>query len=48
MIIIKVMKWGNWFSYGEDNIVQFDDAKVTQITGTNGSGKVLSLLSLVR
>ena len=39
MIIIKVMKWGNWFSYGEDNIVQFDDAKVTQITGTNGSGK---------
>jgi DNA repair exonuclease SbcCD ATPase subunit len=31
--------WGNWFSYGDSNILQLDNGKVTQITGTNGSGK---------
>ena len=39
MITIKAMKWGNWFSYGDDNFIQFDDSKVIQITGLNGSGK---------
>ena len=39
MIIINQATWGNWFSYGDENTLQLDDAKVTQITGTNGSGK---------
>jgi DNA repair exonuclease SbcCD ATPase subunit len=39
MITIKQLKWDNWFSYGEGNSLDFTDAKVTQITGKNGSGK---------
>ena len=39
MITIEGMKWDNWFSYGKANFIDFTDAKVTQITGTNGSGK---------
>lgn len=39
MIIIKNLTWSNWFSYGENNSLNIDDAKVIQITGKNGSGK---------
>ena len=39
MITIKKLNWDNWFSYGEGNSLDFTDAKVTQITGKNGSGK---------
>ena len=39
MITIKKLNWDNWFSYGKDNSLDFTDAKVTQITGKNGSGK---------
>ena len=39
MITIKSLTWSNWFSYGEDNTLDFTDGKVTQITGKNGSGK---------
>ena len=39
MITIKEMSWSNWFSYGEDNKIIFNDEKVTQVIGRNGSGK---------
>ena len=39
MIIIQEASWGNWFSYGEPNHIPLNEVKVTQITGTNGSGK---------
>ena len=39
MIIMQEVTWGNWFSYGEPNHLVLNDGKVTQITGTNGSGK---------
>ena len=39
MITIKQLEWDNWFSYGEDNNLDLTEAKVTQITGKNGSGK---------
>ncbi len=45
MIILKKMKWSNWFSYGDNNEINFDKEIVTQILGTNGSGK--SSISLI-
>ena len=39
MITIKQLEWDNGFSYGEDNNLDLTEAKVTQITGKNGSGK---------
>lgn len=39
MIYIKSLKWGNWFSYGEDNEIDFLDNTLTQICGSNGAGK---------
>lgn len=39
MITIQELNWGNWFSYGEPNRIILDSGKVTQIIGTNGSGK---------
>lgn len=39
MIIIKYLKWDNWFSYGKDNIIKFSDSVLNQIKGPNGSGK---------
>ena len=39
MITINNMSWSNWFSYGQDNFIDFTDEKVLQITGKNGSGK---------
>ena len=39
MIILKNLKWSNWFSYGEDNYINFENSTLTQILGKNGSGK---------
>jgi len=39
MIILKTLKWSNWFSYGEDNYINLAEYPLTQITGVNGSGK---------
>ena len=38
MITIKNLKWSNWFSYGEDNEINFSEPLI-QITGYNGTGK---------
>ena len=39
MIIVKNLRWSNWFSYGEDNYLNLEDSPLMQITGKNGSGK---------
>ena len=39
MINYKVLRWGNCFSYGNDNEVRFDQAPITQLVGKNGHGK---------
>ena len=39
MIKYKVMRWGNCFSYGDKNVVYFDQAPITQLVGKNGHGK---------
>ena len=39
MIILKTLEWGNWFSYGDNNKIDFTSSTVTQILGNNGNGK---------
>ena len=39
MITLKQLQWNNCFSYGSDNVLKLDDNTVTQIIGTNGTGK---------
>ena len=39
MITLKQLQWNNCFSYGSDNVLLLDDNTVTQIIGTNGTGK---------
>lgn len=39
MITLKKLKWSNCFSYGPDNELDLDQGTVTQIVGTNGTGK---------
>lgn len=39
MIIIKQLKWGNAFSYGSDNTIDFSKDSLTQLIGKNGHGK---------
>ena len=39
MITLKQLQWNNCFSYGADNELLLDDNTVTQIIGTNGTGK---------
>tara|TARA_R110002153_G_scaffold67519_1_gene179781 strand:- start:4512 stop:6305 length:1794 start_codon:yes stop_codon:yes gene_type:complete len=39
MITLKQLQWNNCFSYGSDNTLVLDDNAVTQIIGTNGTGK---------
>jgi|APSaa5957512622_1039677.scaffolds.fasta_scaffold07644_4 DNA repair exonuclease SbcCD ATPase subunit len=39
MIYLKTLKWDNCFSYGKGNSINFDDSAVTQLIGTNGTGK---------
>lgn len=38
IITIKDLKWSNWFSYGEDNYINFEEP-VLQVMGLNGTGK---------
>lgn len=39
MISFKYCKWGNIFSYGEDNYLDFTKDRVVQLVGANGNGK---------
>mgnify|MGYP000264638807 FL=1 len=39
MIILKTLKWGNAFSYGPDNIIDFSESPLVQLLGKNGHGK---------
>ena len=39
MITLKQLQWNNCFSYGSDNELLLDDNTVSQIIGTNGTGK---------
>lgn len=39
MIILGKMRWGNLFSYGDDNEIDFSANPLTQIVGANGHGK---------
>ena len=39
MITFKYCKWGNIFSYGEDNVLDFTKDRVVQLVGANGNGK---------
>lgn len=39
MITLKTLKWDNCFSYGEGNVLDLSEYKITQILGTNGVGK---------
>jgi len=39
MIKLKKLKWSNCFSYGEDNQLDLDSSTLTQLVGTNGTGK---------
>jgi len=38
-ITLKELKFSNMFSYGKDNVVNLDKAKISQLTAPNGSGK---------
>ena len=39
MITLKKLTWSNCFSYGSDNELDLNDNIVTQLVGTNGTGK---------
>jgi len=39
MITLKTLKWDNCFSYGDGNVLDLSENKITQILGTNGVGK---------
>lgn len=39
MITLQKLRWGKFFSYGDDNELDFTDNVVTQIIGINGNGK---------
>ena len=39
MIVFKSCKWGNIFSYGESNFLDFTKDRVVQLVGANGNGK---------
>ena len=38
-IVLKQLKFSNMFSYGENNIIDLDTSRITQLTAPNGSGK---------
>jgi len=46
MIILKNLSFSNWFSYGEDNFIDFEECTLTQIVGKNGTGKT-SLIHII-
>ena len=39
MIILKKLKWDNCFSYGKQNSLDLNNSTLTQLVGTNGTGK---------
>ena len=39
MITLKKLKWDNCFSYGSNNELDLSESTVTQLVGTNGTGK---------
>ena len=39
MITLKKLQWSNCFSYGEENELNLNESIVTQLVGTNGTGK---------
>ena len=39
MITLKKLNWSNCFSYGSDNELDLHESTVTQLVGTNGTGK---------
>jgi DNA repair exonuclease SbcCD ATPase subunit len=39
MITLKELRWGNAFSYGAKNKINFADSPLTQLVGKNGHGK---------
>lgn len=39
MIELKTLRWGNCFSYGDDNYIHLNQSTLTQILGLNGTGK---------
>jgi len=39
MLTIKSMQWDNCFSFGDNNLIDFDREPLTQLVGINGSGK---------
>lgn len=39
MITLKKLAWGYCFSYGDENVIYLDKNILTQIIGTNGTGK---------
>src|SRR5210317_737426 len=38
-VTLKELKFSNMFSYGKDNVIDLQKAKITQLTAPNGSGK---------
>ena len=38
-IVLKQLKFSNMFSYGENNVIDLDTSRITQLTAPNGSGK---------
>lgn len=45
MLTLKTVRWGNCFSYGDNNELHLDQSKIVQLVGDNGSGK--SSLALI-
>lgn len=39
MITLEKLKWGNWYSYGDNNEIDFTKDILSQIIGLNGHGK---------
>ena len=39
MITLKKLEWSNCFSYVSNNVLELNDSIVTQLVGTNGTGK---------
>ena len=39
MITLRTLRWDNCFSYSKDNVLYLDECTLTQLIGTNGTGK---------
>ena len=46
MLTLKRMGWSNCFSYGDNNLIRFNDNPLTQLVGSNGAGKTSIALML--